>query len=366
MMKRVNAAAVCLLTILGSCLWQGGAFAEESAVALRVAKPGYVWSFPGDHGKHSEYETEWWYYTGQLYGEGATPFKDKPRFGFQLTFFRRTLTAGGQASDEFLAHAAVTDIQRGVTVFNEREGGGALGVAGVDEKGLRAWSGDWRADVVADRHLLNFSVQEGGRKENILVRLLSDAGPTPWLQGSGGFSKKAECDGCASLYYSVPSLTVQGDVRSGKVHEAVRGVSWMDHEIMTNALAPGQVGWDWMGLMFRDGTRLMLFAVRGGNGLASYVSGSLLRDGVSTPLDGQDITLTPVDFWVSPKTAARYPTRWRVAVRSKGIDVEIAARVNSSEIGSAGRVYWEGPVASSDEGVIGYLEMTGYAGKIEM
>jgi predicted secreted hydrolase len=55
-----------------------------------------------------------------------------------------------------------------------------------------------------------------------------------------------------------------------------------------------------------------------------------------------------------------------VQVIGKGIDTEIAARVNASELGSSGRVYWEGPVASRDEGVIGYLEMTGYAGKLEI
>jgi hypothetical protein len=26
--------------------------------------------------------------------------------------------------------------------------------------------------------------------------------------------------------------------------------------------------------------------------------------------------------------------------------------------------YWEGPVASADESVTGYLEMTGYAGRV--
>src|SRR4051812_49360084 len=37
---------------------------------------------PADHGPHPDYQTEWWYYTGNLAtasGEG---------FGYQLTFFR--------------------------------------------------------------------------------------------------------------------------------------------------------------------------------------------------------------------------------------------------------------------------------------
>ena len=57
---------------------------------------------------------------------------------------------------------------------------------------------------------------------------------------------------------------------------------------------------------------------------------------------------------------------------SAKISVVVKARVSACEIGKEERdesvselpIYWEGPVASNDEGVIGYLEMTGYAGKI--
>ena len=42
-------------------------------------------TFPRDLGPHNAYQTEWWYYTGNLAtGEGR-------EFGFQLTFFRTAL-----------------------------------------------------------------------------------------------------------------------------------------------------------------------------------------------------------------------------------------------------------------------------------
>src|SRR5262245_23573747 len=43
--------------------------------------------FPRDHGPHSEYATEWWYYTGNLDAD------DGRHFGFQLTFFRSALVS---------------------------------------------------------------------------------------------------------------------------------------------------------------------------------------------------------------------------------------------------------------------------------
>src|SRR5438552_2666011 len=66
--------------------------------------------FPQDHGPHPDFQTEWWYYTGNL----AT--NDGQRFGFQLTFFRRgitpTLTDTGsdwRTNQIYFAHFAITD-----------------------------------------------------------------------------------------------------------------------------------------------------------------------------------------------------------------------------------------------------------------
>src|SRR5512142_2570931 len=61
----------------------------------RVAEPRAM-QFPQDHGPHPDYQTEWWYYTGNLEAN------DGRRFGYQLTFFRRGITPGNvneRASD---------------------------------------------------------------------------------------------------------------------------------------------------------------------------------------------------------------------------------------------------------------------------
>jgi predicted secreted hydrolase len=68
--------------------------------------------FPKDHGPHEDFQTEWWYYTGNLeYNEGR-------HFGYQLTFFRRAMVPpttreereSTWASDQvYMAHFAITD-----------------------------------------------------------------------------------------------------------------------------------------------------------------------------------------------------------------------------------------------------------------
>ncbi len=56
-----------------------------SPSSFRPATAGYRYEFPGDHGSHPAFRTEWWYYTGHLRARNGRPF------GFELTFFRRAI-----------------------------------------------------------------------------------------------------------------------------------------------------------------------------------------------------------------------------------------------------------------------------------
>src|SRR5579863_613362 len=55
----------------------------EAGAQYRTALPGYRYAFPRDHFNHPDFQTEWWYYTGNVKAQ------DGHRFGFELTFFRR-------------------------------------------------------------------------------------------------------------------------------------------------------------------------------------------------------------------------------------------------------------------------------------
>ena len=57
----------------------------------RQALPGYRFQFPRDHFDHPEFQTEWWYYTGNVQSAGDH------RYGFELVFFRQAKAsrAGG-------------------------------------------------------------------------------------------------------------------------------------------------------------------------------------------------------------------------------------------------------------------------------
>src|SRR5260370_23714182 len=86
-----------------------------AAPDYRQALPGYHYQFPRDHFEHSDFRTEWWYYTGNLRAA------DGHRYGFELVFFRqgeRKEAAAANPSawridDLYLAHLALTDIDAG-------------------------------------------------------------------------------------------------------------------------------------------------------------------------------------------------------------------------------------------------------------
>ena len=76
-----------------------------------LAKPGYDYVFPRDHGSHDQFQTEWWYFTGHLLGSNGR------RFGYELTFFRRGIDSADVWANPsewamrhvYLAHFALTD-----------------------------------------------------------------------------------------------------------------------------------------------------------------------------------------------------------------------------------------------------------------
>ena len=107
------------------------------------ALPGYSFEFPRDHFGHPEFESEWWYYTGNLFTASGR------HFGFELTFFRRArrIEAEQRSSWDlgqvYLAHFAITDTQAGRHIVDERLNRAGPGIAGADAEARRVWNGNW-------------------------------------------------------------------------------------------------------------------------------------------------------------------------------------------------------------------------------
>ncbi len=363
---------VLFLMFMAGSIQLGGrstlAFAEDTPStpdsAIEHAEPQRGLTFPLDHGMHPRFETEWWYLTGHLVPEGMPVFGSPTHYGIQLTFFRRR-KGDGLWGQVYAAHGALGDVLSGTFSHDIRYARSGMGGVEVARDRLGIHLLDWGLESVAGQWILRWNLP--GDRE---VRLITGPVSASMIvrQGLDGFSRKAACDGCASMYYSVPQLHARGEVRSpGKV-EAVSGRLWMDHEFMTNALQPDQVGWDWFSIMTEGGHSIMLFRVRGRESGSDFFSGTLSHGGVTTPLSGDDFSIESLGSWTSRASGTTYPQRWLIRVPQIGFREELAPILADQEIRGGAHnsstkdplTYWEGAIASKSNSVKGYAELTGY------
>jgi len=357
----------------------GAQFCLATDQPFRLAEPGYRYSFPRDNFNHPEFQTEWWYYTGNL----RTP--EGRRFGFELTFFRQgvdrsaTPPAVWDVRDLWLAHLALSDLDGGHFFYTERLNRSGPGIAGADQKQARVWNGNWQAQWKLDRHAPGgmASQQLQGVADNFSFDLTMKTAKPPVINGENGISQKAEGDGHASHYISYTRLATSGIVVLESQQFRVEGESWMDHEFFTHQLAANQSGWDWFSLQLSDGSEIMLFQLRRKDSTGDPFSAGTYVDsqGRATHLSAGDFSLVPEKTWISRNSGGRYPIQWTIRVPLLDVEASITTRLPQQELAGNTRsapTYWEGAieVMATRHGEqlkgVGYLEMTGYAGSAPM
>jgi len=333
----------------------------------KSALPGYRYEFPRDHFNHEDFQTEWWYSTGNLTAA------DGRHYGFELTFFRQGVdrepdkTKPWDMQDLYLAHLALSDLDGGQFFHRERTNRAGPGLAGASEKEQRIWNGNWELRWTGPNEMRLRAVDE-----QFSFALSLQATKQPVIHGENGVSQKAAGSGHASHYISLTRLATNGTLEAGGKSSPVSGTSWMDHEFFSNQLGEGQIGWNWLSIQFADTTELMLYQFRHADGSADeYSSGTYVdANGRSIHLKSSDFSLAPAgQEWTSPLTSAKYPVAWTVEVPKLGLKLSITTPLQSQELAGGGELtpsYWEGAISihgtregKSAQGV-GYLEMTGY------
>lgn len=337
----------------------------------RLALPGYHYEFPRDHFNHPDFQTEWWYYTGNLKAA------DGHRFGFELTFFRRAVARNpGDESpwkldDLYVAHLALSDITGQRFYHTARLNRSGPGFAGADLADSRVWNGNWEADWKIPAPAGFSTSQELRAFDNdFTLDLQIESRKPPVIHGKDGVSQKAEGAGHASHYVSFTRLDTHGTIQVARKQYTVTGASWMDHEFFTHQLEDALAGWDWFSLQFDDSSELMLFRLRRKDGKADPYSAGTFIDarGNARHLSYGEFSLRPGEPWTSPVTKGVYPIAWNVAVPSLSIDVNVSTPLAAQEMTSSKGYtpsYWEGAIdVNGTKHGWGYLEMTGYAGTV--
>ena len=341
---------------------------EVDAAFARAYEPMPL-TFPLDHGAHPQYQTEWWYFTGNLADD------EGHEYGFQFTIFRSALTpsmperASDLATNQiYMAHFAVTDGPGNVHHSFERFSRGAGGLAGATgEPELAIWLEDWRVTRSAPDTMRIQAQTANEEGEPVAIDLHLRETRPPVLHGDAGLSQKGPEAGNASYYYSLVGLETSGSITTGGRTLAVTGQSWMDHEFGTSALSANAVGWDWFSVQLENGAALMLAQIRTveGGAIGEFEGTLLLADGSQARITNEDFTLEVLDEWTSPTTGIVYPALWRLRAPAYALDLEITPLIRDQEM-KVSYVYWEGAVNASGsmagEAVNGrgYVELTGY------
>jgi predicted secreted hydrolase len=328
-------------------------------------------AFPLDHGPHPEYQTEWWYYTGNLTDAGGR------RFGYQLTFFRRALLPPAEmplrqsdlASNEvYFAHFAVTDSAVDKHFAIEKFSRGAGGLAGASGAPYKVFVENWSAEGLNPQaDVVHLAAQSGA------YHLSLDLHSTKPIvkQGDHGFSAKSATAGNASYYYSFTRLETKGSLQTESGSYQVTGDSWMDHEWSTSALSSKAQGWDWFALQLSDRRELMFYQFRNMDGTIDPISGGTLvePDGSTRPLKRDQVGILVKEHWSSQETNAQYPVSWVISIPDARITLQVDALIKDQQ-NKLSIVYWEGAVnitGQDDNGQIkgmGYIELTGYSGSL--
>jgi predicted secreted hydrolase len=337
--------------------------------------------FPRDHGAHLAAAIEWWYVTGDLRGPGDA------RLGFQITFFRsRTGLAEGldsrfAARHLLFAHAALTDLAAMNHLHAQRiarwsgDEATQLARASVRDTDLRVggWSLQRQAVDGGSLYRTQFGSSQAGSGAQGFELLLELRATQPLLlQGDAGFSRKGPDEAQASHYLSEPQLAVQGTLHRAGRSVPVRGRAWLDHEWSDQLMHPDAVGWDWIGMNLDDGSALTAFRLRRADGSSLWAGGSWRSaDGVLQVFDAGSVRFTPGRTWASPASGARYPLQWTLDTPAGRF--EVRSLLDAQELdsrASTGTVYWEGLSELFDAQQrrvgSGYLEMTGYAGRLRL
>ena len=372
MVRRRWLGAAAALALAGP-----GGGARAAAPSAQGVRPRPL-VFPADFGAHPDTRTEWWYATGWL-ADPARPAE--PTHGFQVTFFRSRTDLAPDHPSAFaarqlvFAHAALTDLGARRQRHDQRIARAGFGLAEAATGDTRLRLGDW---TLARRD----TAGAGSRYDAVLpspalggtLTLAMTTTQPRLLQGEAGHSRKGPRPAQASHYYTQPQLATTATWRpeDGGAARTLQGVAWLDHEWSETLLDPEAVGWDWIGMNLADGSALTAFRLRRADGRALWAGGSWRTAGGAVRAFGPgEVGFEPGRTWTSPATGARYPVEWTVDTPAGRWRVR--ALVDAQELdsrGSTGTVYWEGLSELADaqgrRAGLGYLEMTGYAGRLQI
>lgn len=364
-MRRAAIALACLLVLAFALgLLAVFLFRLPTPDPFQQAQADLPPRLPADAGAHFAARTEWWYYTGELVGEGGE------RFGFEVVFFKAyapphakvlgRIPISWLCNPAYSSHLAIADLQRQTFSWVEQSNCPLPWAGGARADRYEVWNRGWWAREEGSRHHLHAEAED--------MALDLTLAPTKPAVFHGGRGVVPMGEGGTSYYYSYTRMTGSGWLETLGRRVGVQARAWMDHQWGSWDWR-GFQGWDWFSLRLDSGEEWMLFLFRGAQGAVQPESfGTYVAvDGTATHLPREAFQVEVLDHWTSPQTGATYPIGWRIATRLPAGELVVWPEMPVQELPiRLGPTYWEGicRVAGTlaGEPVTGhaFVEMTGY------
>lgn len=331
-----------------------------SAGGFREISQDYALRFPQDFYYKDGYRLQWWYFTGHLFDRKGN------EYGYELTFFVVGVQTTAYKSkfgvnNIYISHFAVTDVAGRKFYTFEKSDPGTYGFAGARRKELKVWVGGNELGETQSKMRLR------AKGRDTALDLILVPGKPVVLNGNNGYSRKSEeSPETASWYFSYTDMKTDGSLTIGGEKSLVHGKSWFDREISSGRMGQKEKGWDWFALQLDDGREIMIYVMRKTDGtIDRFSSGTVVYPkGKYRHLGIDDFRITPLKYYKSAKTAARYPSEWEIKIPGENLDLKVTPLVKDQEFVatySTGNYYWEGTckVEGQTPGRA-YVELTGY------
>lgn len=159
----------------------------------------------------------------------------------------------------------------------------------------------------------------------------------------------------SSFYCSAPRLAATGRLIIDDKLEDVTGVVWLDHEKLTGSAEKSDADHDRIALQFESGENLLI-SDQGTSTFATWIDSS----GNTQHLISSEIRLTNTEYWISPRTGARYPIKRHIRLEPLNREFDIKPTVIDQELDLMRSMFscaWEGAISAP--GAVGFMSLHG-------
>jgi predicted secreted hydrolase len=315
-MNKLLSAILALLLLLG-----------PSGCALKPTSKYDVFperaQLPQEEAVHPRNSLEWWYFTGHLRDQ-----QTGEEYGIEYVFFHFNLSG---KRDYLMTHVAVTDPKRQQFRYDYEMKPLPRLLTDSLPMNLALTKANQRWTMSGQEGSYRLQAQMVSHPGTGLNLTTSPAKPV-LLHGGTGFEQYGPV--AKAGYYSYPRLATTGTLMvDGQPHQ-VTGELWYDRQWNCGNVNKPDIGWDWLSIQLDEPREdLMLYTVHNKKTQEQIAGGSHFGPaGENLHLNATDFKLEAADFWQSPNTGRRYPSKWKVQVPSQGYELTVEPLVPDQEL----------------------------------